>query len=63
MNQEAQRLKTLALHVTNMRRAQREYFNAPSAAKAAKAEALKVAKQHEQQTDAYIKQLEFEKLI
>jgi hypothetical protein len=45
-----------------MRRAQRDYFRAKSN-DALKQEALKVAKQHEEQTDAFVKQLEFEKLI
>lgn len=51
------RLKTLALHVNNMRRAQRDYFAVRTT------ENLKVAKQLETQCDAYIKQLQFEKLI
>lgn len=62
MANESQRLKTLALHVKNMRRAQRDYLRAKSN-DALKQETLKVAKQHEEQTDAFIKQLEFEKLI
>ena len=62
MSKEANRLKTLALHVKNMRRAQRDYFRTKGH-EAMKAEHLKNAKYHESRTDEYLKLLEFEKLI
>lgn len=62
MSIEASRLKSLARCVKSMRRAQSQFF-ATKGNDALKAEFLKESKQLEQQTDAFLKQLEFEKLI
>lgn len=57
------RLRSFGTAVKNMRRAQRDYFNTPSVSKEMKKTSLRVAVQHEQQVDEYLKLLENEKLL